>query len=62
MESEGNQERDDSKYNRVDLLAENSEGELLLIEVLKLTPFQQQKFSVDEVYQLYPDIQSASLK
>lgn len=33
LESEGNQERDDSKYNRVDLLAENSEGELLLIEV-----------------------------
>ena len=24
-------------------------------DVLKLTPFQQQKFSVDEVYQLYPE-------
>lgn len=29
LESEGNQERDDSKYNRVDLLAENSEIEAL---------------------------------
>ena len=33
LESEGNKEREDSKYNRVDLLAEDSEGELLLIEV-----------------------------
>ena len=123
LESEGNQNRDDSKYNRVDLLAENSQGELLLIEVqgepefayfqrilfgasklvteyidggknyenvkkvysinivyfdlaqgtdniyhgktefrgihdndlLTLSPFQKQKFSVDDVYQLYPE-------
>ena len=123
LESEGNKNRDDSKYNRVDLLAENEAGELLLIEVqgepefayfqrmlfgasklvteyinggvnyenvkkvysvnivyfdlgqgkdvvyhgkteftgihehdvLRLSPFQKQKFSVDEVYQLYPE-------
>ena len=33
LESEGNADRDDAKYNRVDLLAENSKGELVLIEV-----------------------------
>ncbi|MBR1933546.1 MAG: PD-(D/E)XK nuclease family transposase [Prevotella sp.] len=33
LESEGNKDRDDSKMNRVDILAENTEGELLLIEV-----------------------------
>ena len=33
LESEGNQEREYSKFNRVDLLAENTEGELFLIEV-----------------------------
>lgn len=33
LESEGNKDRDDAKYNRVDLLAENKEGDLLLIEV-----------------------------
>lgn len=123
LESEGNKERDDSKYNRVDLLAENAKGELILIEVqgepefayfqrmlfgasklvteyieggnnydnvkkvysvnivyfnlgqgqdvvyhgktefkgihtheiLQLSPFQKQKFAVDEVYQLYPE-------
>ena len=33
LESEGNKDREDSKYNRVDLLAENGSGELLLIEV-----------------------------
>lgn len=123
LESEGNKERDDSKYNRVDLLAENAKGELILIEVqgepefayfqqmlfgasklvteyieggnnydnvkkvysvnivyfnlgqgqdvvyhgktefkgihtneiLQLSPFQKQKFAVDEVFQLYPE-------
>ena len=123
LESESNKERDDTKYNRVDLLAENSDGELLLIEVqgepefayfqrmlfatsklvteyieggknydhikkiysinivyfnlgqgkdvvyhgktefkgtqlhdtLQLTPFQKQKFSCKEVYELYPE-------
>ena len=33
LESEGNKDRDDAKYNRVDILAENQQGELLLIEV-----------------------------
>ncbi|MBR4897400.1 MAG: Rpn family recombination-promoting nuclease/putative transposase [Prevotella sp.] len=33
LESEGNRDRDDSKMNRVDILAENTAGELLLIEV-----------------------------
>ena len=33
LESEGNKDRDDAKMNRVDILAENTEGELLLIEV-----------------------------
>jgi len=123
LESEGNKDRDDAKYNRVDLLAEDSNGDLLLIEVqgepefayfqrilfgasklvteyidggknydnvkkvysvnivyfdlaqgedvvyhgktefrgihkndiLQLSPFQKQKFTVDEVYQLYPE-------
>lgn len=123
LESEGNKDREDVKSNRVDVLAENEHGELLLIEVqgeseyayfqrilfgtsklvteyidsgqnyenvkkvysvnivyfdlgqgkdcvyhgktefrgihehdvLKLSPFQQQKFEVEEVYQLYPE-------
>ena len=33
LESESNQEDEYDKYNRVDLLAENSKGELILIEV-----------------------------
>ena len=33
LESEGNQEDEYDKYNRVDMLAENSKGELVLIEV-----------------------------
>ena len=33
LESEGNQDRDDAKMNRVDLLAEDESGELLLVEV-----------------------------
>lgn len=33
LESESNKERDDSKMNRVDLLAEDEQGELLLVEV-----------------------------
>lgn len=33
LESESNKDRDDSKQNRVDILAENEHGELLLIEV-----------------------------
>ncbi|NDV59070.1 Rpn family recombination-promoting nuclease/putative transposase [Bacteroides sp. 519] len=33
LESEGNQEEFDDKFNRVDMLAENSKGELIIIEV-----------------------------
>ena len=123
LESESNQEDELSKYNRVDILAENSKGDLVLIEVknaneyayfqrmlfgtsklvteyinrgegyehvkkvysvnivyfplgsgkdfvyhgktefrgihendlLELSPFQKQKFEVDEVSQLYPE-------
>lgn len=33
LESEGNMEREESKYNRVDLLCEDEHGDLLLIEV-----------------------------
>ena len=33
LESEGNQEDEFDKYNRVDILAEDSKGELILIEV-----------------------------
>ena len=35
LESEGNRNRKDTKYNRVDLLAENGDGELLLICVFR---------------------------
>ena len=33
LESEGNQETSDDKYNRVDILCEDSKGELVIIEV-----------------------------
>ena len=33
LESESNQEGEFDKYNRVDMLAENSKGELVLIEI-----------------------------
>lgn len=33
LESEGNKDREDAKMNRVDILAEDTDGELLLIEV-----------------------------
>jgi predicted transposase/invertase (TIGR01784 family) len=33
LESEGNQETDDDKYNRVDILTQNSKNELVLIEI-----------------------------
>ena len=33
LESEGNQDDENDKYNRVDMLAENDKGELFLIEV-----------------------------
>lgn len=33
LESEGNQETDDDKFNRVDILTQNSKNELLIIEI-----------------------------
>lgn len=39
LESESNQETEDDKQNRVDLLAENDKGELFLIEVQNNTEF-----------------------
>jgi len=33
LESEGNQEHSDDKFNRIDMLAENNKGELVIIEV-----------------------------
>jgi predicted transposase/invertase (TIGR01784 family) len=33
LESEGNQETSNDKFNRVDMLAENSKGELIIIEI-----------------------------
>jgi predicted transposase/invertase (TIGR01784 family) len=33
LESEGNQENESDKFNRVDMLAENSRGELVIIEI-----------------------------
>lgn len=33
LESEGNQETDDNKYNRVDILTQNSKNELVIIEI-----------------------------
>jgi predicted transposase/invertase (TIGR01784 family) len=33
LESEGNQERDDDKFNRVDILTQNSKSEFIIIEI-----------------------------
>lgn len=33
LESEGNQENEDDKYNRVDILTQNSKNELIIIEI-----------------------------
>lgn len=33
LESEGNQEQEDSKFNRVDIMAKNYKGELIIIEI-----------------------------
>lgn len=33
LESEGNKETADDKFNRVDVLAENSKGDLIIIEI-----------------------------
>lgn len=61
LESESNQESEYDKYNRVDILAEDTKGELLLFEIqnnnelLQLTPFQRQTFKVSEESQFYPE-------
>lgn len=39
LESESNQDDDDDKYNRVDMLAENDKGELFLVEVQNNTEY-----------------------
>ena len=39
LESESNQDDEDGKYNRVDMLAENDKGELFLIEVQNNTEY-----------------------
>ena len=33
LDSEGNQQRDDDKFNRVDIKAKNSKGEIIIVEV-----------------------------
>ena len=33
LESEGNQEAADDKFNRVDIMAKNSKGEIIIVEV-----------------------------
>ena len=33
LESEGNQESSDAKFNRVDIKAKNSKGEIIIVEV-----------------------------
>ena len=33
LESEGNQENENDKFNRVDLLAESEKGELIIVEI-----------------------------
>ena len=33
LESEGNKETEDDKFNRVDLLAENTRGQLMIVEI-----------------------------
>ena len=58
LESEGNKSREDSKYNRVDLLAEDSDGELLLIEVQgepEFAYFQRMLFGASKLVTEYVD-------
>jgi hypothetical protein len=35
LESEGNQETEDDKFNRIDILTQNSKNELIIIEIQK---------------------------
>ena len=58
LESEGNKSRDDAKYNRVDLLAEDSGGDLLLIEVQgepEFAYFQRMLFGASKLVTEYID-------
>jgi predicted transposase/invertase (TIGR01784 family) len=45
LESEGNQETDDDKYNRVDILIQNSKNELVIIEI-------QNSFEIDYFHRM----------
>ena len=56
LESESNQEDEFDKYNRVDMLAENSKGELVLIEVQnnnEFAYFQRMLFGVSKLVTEY---------
>ncbi len=56
LESESNQEDEYDKYNRVDMLAENSKGELVLIEVQnnnEYTYFQRMLFGTSKLVTEY---------
>lgn len=56
LESESNQEEEFDKYNRVDMLAENSRGELILIEVQnnnEYAYFQRMLFGVSKLVTEY---------
>ena len=56
MESESNQEEEFDKYNRVDILAENSKGELFIIEVQnndEYAYFQRMLFGVSKLVTEY---------
>ena len=56
LESESNQEDEFDKYNRVDMLAENSKGELILIEVQnnnKYAYFQRMLFGTSKLVTEY---------
>ena len=51
LESEGNQEDEDDKYNRVDLLAENDKQELIIVEIQnsrELTYFHRMLYGVSK--------------
>lgn len=56
LESESNQEDEDDKYNRVDILAENDKGELCIIEVQnsrELTYFHRMLYGVSKAITEY---------
>ena len=56
LESEGNQEYEDDKYNRVDILAESEKGELCIIEVQnsrELTYFHRMLYGVSKTITEY---------